>query len=115
MTFKSLSPQDNIVESDMSVDPTHHRYFVARRGEVLHHISDECGGVMISFPRPGVQSDTVVLKGAKDCIELAKQRIQEIVTDLVSSYLRAHDEDVFWKMRYCKKVTCFILPFNTFW
>jgi len=32
---------------------------------------------MISFPRPGVQSDRVVLKGTKDYIEMAKQRIQE--------------------------------------
>jgi len=75
---------DNIVESDMSVEPRHHRHFVARRGEVLHRISDECGGVMISFPRPGVQSDRVVLKGTKDYIEMAKLRIQEIVTDLES-------------------------------
>nr|CAD7393549.1 unnamed protein product [Timema cristinae] len=75
---------DNIVESEMVVEPKHHRHFVARRGEVLHRIADECGGVMISFPRPGVVSDRVVLKGAKDCIELAKLRIQEIVEDLES-------------------------------
>nr|CAD7196081.1 unnamed protein product [Timema douglasi] len=75
---------DNIVESEMVVEPRHHRHFVARRGEVLHRISDECGGVMISFPRPGVVSDRVVLKGAKDCIELAKLRIQETVEDLES-------------------------------
>ncbi|CAG2061167.1 unnamed protein product, partial [Timema podura] len=75
---------DNIVESEMVVEPKHHRHFVARRGEVLHRISDECGGVMISFPRPGVVSDRVVLKGAKDCIDLAKLRIQEIVEDLES-------------------------------
>ncbi|PNF18399.1 Vigilin [Cryptotermes secundus] len=75
---------DNIVESDMSVEPRHHRHFVARRGEVLNRISDECDHVMISFPRPGVQSDRVVLKGAKDCIEMAKRRIQEIVADLES-------------------------------
>jgi hypothetical protein len=68
---------------------------------------------MISFPRPGVQSDRVVLKGTKDCIELAKQRIQETVTDLVNQYLHAHNEDMFWKV-YCKKVTSYILPFNTF-
>jgi hypothetical protein len=87
----SLILQDNIVESDMSVEPRHHRYFVARRGDVLHRISHECGGVMISFPRPGVQSDRVVLKGTKDCIEMAKQRIQGIVTDLVSQRSHAHD------------------------
>lgn len=46
----------------MVVEPRHHKHFVARRGEVLHKITDECGGVTISFPRPGVQSDKVVLK-----------------------------------------------------
>lgn len=76
--------QDNITESEMSVDPRHHKHFVARRGEVLNRISDDCGGVMISFPRSGVQSDKVTLKGAKDCIEAAKARIQEIIQDLES-------------------------------
>lgn len=68
----------------MFVDPKHHKHFVARRGEVLHRISDECGGVMISFPRSGVQSDKVMLKGAKDCIAAAKARIEEIIADLES-------------------------------
>ncbi|GLV35995.1 Dodeca-satellite-binding protein 1 [Carabus blaptoides fortunei] len=73
---------DNITESDMIVEPRHHKHFVARRGEVLHRITDECGGVMISFPRSGVQSDRVVLKGAKECIDAAKARISEIVAEL---------------------------------
>lgn len=72
------------MEDEISVEPRHHKHFVARRGEVLHGISDECGGVMISFPRSGIPSDKVVLKGAKECIEAAKQRIQEIITDLES-------------------------------
>ncbi|XP_059485488.1 vigilin [Neocloeon triangulifer] len=75
---------DNIVESEMRVDPKYHRHFVARRGEVLHQIADQYGGVMISFPRAGVTSDKVVLKGSKDCVEGAKQRIEEIVQDLES-------------------------------
>jgi polyribonucleotide nucleotidyltransferase len=75
---------DNIIESEMSVEPRHHKHFVARRGEVLHRISDEYGGVMISFPRSGVDSDRVVLKGSKECIEAAKQRISEIIQDLES-------------------------------
>jgi len=75
---------DNVVEDDMQVDPKYHRHFVSRRGEILHRISEECGGVTISFPRPGVQSDRVVLKGAQECIQAAKQKIQEIVTDLES-------------------------------
>ena len=50
---------DQVVEEIMTVDPKHHRYFVARRGEVLRHIGDEFGGVVVSFPRPGVTSDKV--------------------------------------------------------
>jgi predicted PilT family ATPase len=79
-----LFQQDNIVESEMRVDPKYHRHFVARRGEVLHQIADQYGGVMISFPRAGVPSDKVVLKGSKDCVEGAKLRIEEIVHDLES-------------------------------
>lgn len=73
---------DNITEGEMTVEPKYHKHFVARRGEVLHRIAEECGGVSISFPRPGTDSDRVTLKGAKDCIDAAIQRILEIVTDL---------------------------------
>lgn len=70
----------------MNVDPKHHRYFVARRGQVLRDIADEYGGVMVSFPRSGANSDKVTLKGAKDCVEAAKKRMLEIIEDLVSSH-----------------------------
>lgn len=72
----------NVAEGEMAVAPRHHRHFVARRGEVLRRIADDCGGVQISFPRQGVNSDRVVLKGPKDCIEAAKTRINEIIEDL---------------------------------
>uniref|UniRef100_A0A8C9JPU8 Vigilin n=1 Tax=Panthera tigris altaica TaxID=74533 RepID=A0A8C9JPU8_PANTA len=74
---------DNVVEDCMLVDPKHHRHFVIRRGQVLREIAEEYGGVMVSFPRSGTQSDKVTLKGAKDCVEAAKKRIQEIIEDLV--------------------------------
>ncbi|XP_033821571.1 high density lipoprotein binding protein a isoform X1 [Periophthalmus magnuspinnatus] len=77
--IKSL---DNVVEDTMSVDPKHHRYFVARRGQVLRDLADEYGGVMVSFPRTASGSDKVSLKGAKECVEAAKKRMQEIVEDL---------------------------------
>lgn len=76
--------QDNVIEDTMIVDPKHHRYFVARRGQVLRDLADEYGGVMVSFPRTGAQSEKVTLKGAKECVEAAKKRMQEIVEDLVS-------------------------------
>ncbi|XP_046605985.1 vigilin [Neodiprion virginianus] len=75
---------DNITESEISIESKHHRHFVARRGEVLHRIAEECGGVQISFPRAGVDSDRVVIKGALECIKAAKQRMLEIVQELES-------------------------------
>lgn len=71
----------------MVVEPKYHRHFVARRGHVLREIAEEYGGVTVSFPRTGVQSDRVTLKGAKDCVEAAKRRILEIIGDLVSATL----------------------------
>ena len=50
---------DKVVEEIMTVDPKHHKYFVARRGEVIRRIGDEFGGVVVSFPRQGVATDKV--------------------------------------------------------
>nr|XP_002734359.2 PREDICTED: vigilin-like [Saccoglossus kowalevskii] len=75
---------DNIAESEISVDPKFHRHFVARRGQVLRDIADDYGGVTVSFPRSGTKNDKVTVKGAKDCVEGAKNRILEIVQDLES-------------------------------
>jgi len=73
---------DSVHEHEMHVDPKWHRHFVAKRGELLHEISDQNGGVTISFPRSGVDSDRVVLKGAKECVEAARLRIEEEVSEL---------------------------------
>ena len=58
-----LNELDKVVESEMDVDPVHHRHFVLRRGEVLRQISDELGGVQISFPKANSNSSRVTLKG----------------------------------------------------
>lgn len=81
---KRIKDLENIAETEMSVDPKHHRHFVARRGEVLRQIADDFGGVTVSFPRSGAKSDKVVLKGALDCVDGAKKRILDIVNDLDS-------------------------------
>jgi polyribonucleotide nucleotidyltransferase len=76
---------NNNTEGEMDVLPKYHRHFVARRGEVINKISEECGGVTISFPRSTEPDSTrVTLKGPKEGIEAAKQRIIEIVNDLDS-------------------------------
>ncbi|XP_063043229.1 vigilin isoform X2 [Engraulis encrasicolus] len=73
---------DDVVEDGMVVEVRHHRHFVCRRGQVLRELAEEYGGVAISFPRTGTHSDRITLKGAKDCVEAAKRRIQEIIEDL---------------------------------
>uniref|UniRef100_A0AAY4ARQ1 Vigilin n=1 Tax=Denticeps clupeoides TaxID=299321 RepID=A0AAY4ARQ1_9TELE len=73
---------DDVIEGSMVVDVRHHRHFVCRRGQVLRELAEEYGGVAVSFPRTGAHSDRVTLKGAKDCVEAAKRRIQEIIEDL---------------------------------
>lgn len=80
----NINEIDNVTEGEIHIDPKHHRHFVARKGDVLHRIADECGGVQISFPRAGVDSDRVILKGSHECIEAAKQRMQETVRELES-------------------------------
>jgi len=67
----------------MSVDSRHHRHFVARKADVVRQISEECGGVSIMFPRAASHSDRVVLKGAKQCVDAAQQRILDVVAELV--------------------------------
>ncbi|KAJ3585714.1 hypothetical protein NHX12_014433 [Muraenolepis orangiensis] len=51
---------------------------------VLRELAEEYGGVAVSFPRTGAHSQRVSLKGAKDCVEGAKRRIQDIVEELES-------------------------------
>ena len=73
---------DNTVEDTMTIDPKYHNHFVACRGEVLRCIGDEFGGVVVNFPRNGVDSDKVTLKGAKNCIRAAIDKINDIVKEL---------------------------------
>ncbi|KAL6118569.1 uncharacterized protein ACO6RY_03350 [Pungitius sinensis] len=75
---------DDVVEDSMVVDARHHRHFVCRRGQVLRELAEEYGGVAVSFPRTGANSQRVTLTGAKDCVDAAKKRIQEIIEDLES-------------------------------
>lgn len=70
---------DNTIEDVIEVDVRHHRHFMQRRRRIADKIAEDCGGVQIQFPRNGEDSNVVTLKGAKECIEMAKQRILEEV------------------------------------
>ncbi|KAI1301765.1 Vigilin [Halotydeus destructor] len=77
---------ERIVEDEVVVDPKYHKHFVTRQGRVLRQISDDLGGVIISFPKSSQKnSDKVTLKGSKECVEQAKQRILEEVDTLNST------------------------------
>lgn len=67
----------------MSVPPKHHRHFVARRAEVINQISAEYNGVTVTFPQVNSNSSEVLIKGHKDYVEKVKNKINNIVIDLV--------------------------------
>nr|KAF6450264.1 high density lipoprotein binding protein [Molossus molossus] len=103
---KDLSHRMDYVE--ISIDHKFHRHLIGKSGANINRIKDqykvsvrippdseksnliriegdiaeEYGGVMVSFPRSGTQSDKLTLKGAKECVEAARKRIQEIIEDL---------------------------------
>lgn len=67
----------------MTIDQKLHKHFVARRASVLREISDEFGGVSVSFPRADQGSNVVKIKGPSECVEGARKRLLEMVDDLV--------------------------------
>jgi hypothetical protein len=81
---KQIQELNEAVEIQVSVDPKYHRHFVSRGAEIIKKIQEQNGGVVISFPRQETKDDKVTIKGSKQCAESAKQRIEEIVDDLVS-------------------------------
>ncbi|GFT50331.1 vigilin [Nephila pilipes] len=58
-------------ETTIEFDPKYLRYFVTRGAEVLKQISNDYGGITVSFPKIGFNSSKVVLKGAKSFLEPA--------------------------------------------
>jgi len=61
----------NVIEKRVKINEKYHKNFVTKRGEFLHKLEDECGGVKISFPKLGA-GDKVILKGNKSNVAHAK-------------------------------------------
>lgn len=80
----TIAELNQFVEVHVEVDPKWYRHFVSRGASVLHEVQDQCGGVMISFPKQGAGTNNVTIKGGKECVQSAKKRILEIVDDLES-------------------------------
>lgn len=79
----------NVIEERVEINEKYHKNFVAKRGEFLHRLEDECGGVKISFPKPGT-GDKVLLKGSKANVALAKQRLLDHAKVLVCSFKKVN-------------------------
>lgn len=89
--------QCNTVEQYVHVNPKYHKHFISNRGGLINRISDDCGNVIISFPRSMNRNDSkgapknvnqsdskVTVKGNPEGVKEAIKTIESIVQDLVS-------------------------------
>ncbi|XP_040599792.1 vigilin-like [Mesocricetus auratus] len=75
---------ENVVEDCIVINRKFHHYFVMRRGQLLREMTEEYGGVVITFSYAGKQNTKVTIRGAKACVEAAKKHIQDIFEPLGS-------------------------------
>lgn len=83
MLEKQVKDLENTTEESVEVDSRWHKAFMERRGFYINQISQDFGGVQLSFPREQ-GSSRVAVKGPRDCVQGAIARIREIVDDLSS-------------------------------
>ncbi|CAI5440884.1 unnamed protein product [Caenorhabditis angaria] len=69
------------VDIKLIVDPKYYKHFLVRGAALVREIQEQNGGVVISFPKNGTDSNEVSLRGSKQCVESAKLKIEEIVED----------------------------------
>lgn len=85
MLEKRIKELESIETSSVDVPQKLHKNFTARRAELIHKISDDCGGVQISFPKKkeeGEEVDTMVsIKGPGNCVKAAIAQIREAIED----------------------------------
>ena len=82
---KNVAELASITEEEVTVPEKFHKNFVARRAELINKISEECGGVQISFPRAKDEeagNEQVKVKGPGNCVTAAINMIKENVDNL---------------------------------
>ncbi|XP_032745428.1 LOW QUALITY PROTEIN: vigilin-like [Rattus rattus] len=75
---------ENEVDDSILINRRFHHYFVMRRGQLLKEMTEEYGGVAITFSYAGRQNTKVTIKCAKPCVEAAKKHIKAIFEPLGS-------------------------------
>lgn len=93
--LQQIAELNETIEIQLRVDPKHHRHFIIRGAEVLKEIQSHNGNCIISFPRQESNDSTVTIKGSKSCVESAKARIEEIVSDIVCFFCRISLHNLF--------------------
>lgn len=85
---------EDTVTRTLNVDPVHHRNLIGSGGANLRDIVVKAGGPdeaglrarMVRFPRAGVDSNEIVLKGPKKVIDKIAKSIEKIVGDVESQH-----------------------------
>ncbi|XP_065210627.1 vigilin-like isoform X2 [Planococcus citri] len=98
---------NNTVEEVVHVNPKYHKHFISNRGELIHKISEDCGGVTISFPRlssAGPNESKVIVKGkpngVKEAIKRIEQEVQELEEQItIEVYIPNRDHKVLIRSR----------------
>ncbi|CAO2623157.1 Hdlbp [Lemmus lemmus] len=75
---------EDVVEDYILINRKFHHYFVMRRDQLLKEMTEDYGGVVITFSYAGKHNTKITIKGAKACVEAAKKHIQNIFEPLGS-------------------------------
>jgi polyribonucleotide nucleotidyltransferase len=77
---------ENTIEGSVNVDSAFYKDFTANRGRFLKELAEEFGGVSVTLPRPDAEgkyaSDVVQLKGSKEDVPRAIERIKQFVEEV---------------------------------
>ncbi|CAB3411378.1 unnamed protein product [Caenorhabditis bovis] len=78
---EAIKQLSEITEVKFEVDQKYHKNFFARGAALIKEIQEQNGGVVISFPRNGSESNEVSIRGSKQCVDAARARIEDILED----------------------------------
>ncbi len=71
----------NITETEVSIPAKFHQSLIGAKGRLVRAIMDECGGVHIHFPSEGSKSDKVTIRGPKEEVDKAKEKLTELANE----------------------------------
>jgi predicted PilT family ATPase len=76
-----ITQLESTVDSTAMVPAEYHKHFVANKGRVINELTDEFGGVIVTFPKKD-GGDEVAIRGPAEDVEKLKVRLVEIVDNL---------------------------------